>query len=305
MMVTILLLVNLATAAAFFAGGAARRSASLVQMKAAIGSDVESLIKANRVRVASLASIAPDVNEITRLRFALQFPIQAEAEDALKATVKWRQGAGRTIVESAAKAVADARAGGGWDNEIVRLAAPHAAVINPYITVKNILTISMDEGDLMYVIRASAINDKDLMSKCSVAQLVEFLLYVKEVHSLIVNERSERTGRLCGVVFANDISGIRNIPDRKFSQALTASSQQYEQLYPSLAGPTMILNLPFVLQAFVGLFKPLFPKSVQARLVFERAPVLAKLKDLTPLTTEKISRQSFLSEVDRLLLPLR
>lgn len=304
-MVTILLLVNLATAAAFFAGGAARRSASLVQMKAAIGSDVESLIKANRVRVASLASIAPDVNEITRLRFALQFPIQAEAEDALKATVKWRQGAGRTIVESAAKAVADARAGGGWDNEIVRLAAPHAAVINPYITVKNILTISMDEGDLMYVIRASAINDKDLMSKCSVAQLVEFLLYVKEVHSLIVNERSERTGRLCGVVFANDISGIRNIPDRKFSQALTASSQQYEQLYPSLAGPTMILNLPFVLQAFVGLFKPLFPKSVQARLVFERAPVLAKLKDLTPLTTEKISRQSFLSEVDRLLLPLR
>ena len=56
-------------------------------------------------------------------------------------------------------------------------------------------------------------------------------------------------------------------------------------LYPSLAGPTMILNLPFILQAFVGLFKPLFPKSVQARLKFERAPFLADLGELTPLTT--------------------
>ena len=116
---------------------------------------------------------------------------------------------------------------------------------------------------------------------------------------------------------------------------LTASSKSYEKLYPSLAGPTLILNLPFILQAdtdsslphtlthtrarstylaqpcpasreplhsecrrgaalacrgdadvhlmtcpalflalpqaFVGLFKPLFPKVVQARLKFERA----------------------------------
>jgi hypothetical protein len=84
----------------------------------------------------------------------------------------------------------------------------------------------MNEGDLMYVIRASSIDDKALMDNVSVDQLVEFLLYVKEVHSLIVNARSEKTGRLCGVLFANDISGIRNIPDKRFSQALTASSQQ-------------------------------------------------------------------------------
>jgi hypothetical protein len=201
----------------------------------------------------------------------------------------------------AAKALAEATAAGGWDNEPVRLAAPHAASINQYITVKNILTISMDVGDLLYVIRASSIDDRKLMDAVSVQQLVDFLLYVKEVHSLIVNERSERTGRLCGVVFANDISGIRAIPDRRFSQALTASSAQYEKLYPSMAGTTMILNLPFLLQAFVGLLKPLFPKSVQDRLVFETAPVLAKLRDLTPLTADKNSRQSFLTEVKKLL----
>jgi hypothetical protein len=107
---------------------------------------------------------------------------------------------------------------------------------------------------------------------------------VKEVHSIIVNERTVRSGRLCGVIFANDISGIRNIPDQRFSKALTDSSAQYEKLYPSLAGTTMVLNLPFLLQAFVGLFKPLFPKSVQvSQLNPNSTPDLSQLnQDFTP-----------------------
>lgn len=63
----------------------------------------------------------------------------------------------------------------------------------------------------------------------------------------------------------------------------------------------MILNLPLILQAFIGLFKPLFPKTVQDRLKFERAPFLASLKELTPLTTTPRSRDRFLGEVARLL----
>jgi hypothetical protein len=220
-LVIVLLLCYLAAAAAF--AGALKtaqraRRPILVPLRAAkasIGSDVKTLLDANRGRVGKLASISPDTNEITLLRFALQFPLDADAESALRDTLKWRQGAGRSIVESAAKAVADATAGGGWDNEPVRLAAPNADAINRYITTKNILTISMeDTGDLMYVIRASSIDDKALMDRVSVQQLVDFLLYVKEVHSIIVNKRSEQAGRLCGVVFANDISGIRAIPDR-------------------------------------------------------------------------------------------
>ena len=63
----------------------------------------------------------------------------------------------------------------------------------------------------------------------------------------------------------------------------------------------MILNLPLILQAFVGLLKPLFPKSVQARLVFKRAPVLASLKELTPLGTDKVVQTKFAREVVGLL----
>merc|ERR1719424_2287392 len=140
-----------------------------------------------------------------------------------------------------------------------------------------------------------------MMSKVSVDQVVDFFMYAKEVHSLVVNARSARTGRLCNVIFANDITGTRKAPDPLFGKALTSSSKGYEKLYPSMAGPTMILNLPFILQAFVGFFKPLFPKAVQAKLRFESAPYLAKLEDLTPLTADATKKSAFLDEVANLL----
>lgn len=300
-----LLLVWLVPAAAFVGGGLTLvNRGQLVEMRASAsygGADVASLLTKNRKLVDDLASISPDIPELTRLRFALAFESQSEAQRALREAFAYRsRRAGRKIVEAATAAVKESTAGGGWDNEVVRAAAPHAAVINQYITPENILTLSTAKGDLLYVIRASNIKDKELMNSVSVAQMVEFFLYVKEVHNIVANERSEKTGRFCEVIFANDITGVRAIPDRRFSKALTESSAQYEKLYPSLAGPTMILNLPFVLQAFIGLFKPLFPKTVQERLMFEPAPVLAGLQVLTPLTTDSSKRESFLGEIDRL-----
>mmetsp|Transcript_23157 Transcript_23157/g.61907 ORF Transcript_23157/g.61907 Transcript_23157/m.61907 type:complete len:309 (-) Transcript_23157:284-1210(-) len=263
-----------------------------------IGATVESLLSKNKARIDKMDSGA---SELTRLRFAMAFDSDAEATSAFNEMMKWRAGEGKALVAAAEEAVAKATAGGGWDNDVVRDAAPHGALINDYIAPKNTLTLSTDDGDLVYVIRASLISDKDMMDKVTVDQLAEFFLYVKEVHSLVANARSERTGRLCQVIFANDISGTRQAPDSRFSKALTASSAQYEKLYPSLAGPTMILNLPFILQAFVGLLKPLFPKSVQERLKFKPAPVLKGLKELTPLTNNPPTRKSFLNEIKGLL----
>jgi hypothetical protein len=281
-----------------------RRGAVSMQVAAPTkGSQVESLLQANSALIADLASVAPDMPELSRLRFALAFPEAEEAKGALKEAMDWRTGEGKSIVDSAAEAFAKATAGGGWDNEVVRDAAPHAAVINPYITSKNIITLSTDDGDLVYVIRASLIEDKEMMTQVTVEQFTDFLLYVKEIHSLVVNARSEKSGRLCNVIFANDITGTRKAPDPLFSKALTSSSKGYEKLYPSMAGPTMILNLPFILQAFVGFFKPLFPKVVQERLRFDKAPYLSKLGELTPLTTDASARQAFLKEVMDLLGP--
>lgn len=271
-----------------------------------IGSKTEGVLINNRFVVDELSKAADSagvkMSEVDLLRFALVHPEDEKAaEEALMYAIQWRQTDGKHIVEAAREAVAKATAGGGWDNDHVRDAAPHAEIINEFITPQSVITTSTEDGDLVYVIRASSINDKKLMDVATVDQVCDFFLYAKEVHNIVANERSARTGRMCSVVFANDITGVRKPPDKRFSKALTSSSDQYESLYPSLAGPTMILNLPIILQAFVGLLKPLFPKSVQERLVFKRAPVLASMDELTPLATDPTLRTRFVKEVKSLL----
>merc|ERR1740138_1656228 len=64
--------------------------------------ELQSLLRENAALVSSLASVAPDMSEIGRLRFALQFSDRAEAETALRECVAWRTGEGRRIVEAAA-----------------------------------------------------------------------------------------------------------------------------------------------------------------------------------------------------------
>lgn len=273
-----------------------------------MGAKTSGLLVNHRYVVEGLPKAVPEIatghtkmSEMERLRFALQFKDLNKAVDAVKQRYVWSQGPGKDICTAAAQAVAEATANGGWDNAPVRAAAPHAHLINDYITPKSVITLSTDEGDLVYVIRASLIDDKALMDRVTVEQLGDYFLYAKEVHSIVANARSAQTGRLCNVIFANDISGVRKAPDKRFSQALTSSSDQYEVLYPSLAGPTMILNLPFILQAFVGLLKPLFPKSVQERLLFSKAPVLKSLSELTPLATDPTTKQKFVQEIKSLL----
>lgn len=286
------------------------RPSSVTRLNAAakgyrIGSRTEGVLINNRYVVEELRKAVPDgvvMSEIDLLRFALAHPDDEKAaEEALRGAIRWRQTKGKRIVESAKEAVEKATADGGWDNDHVRDAAPHADVINPFITPKAVVTTSTEDGDLVYVIRASQINDKEMMDKVTVEQVCDFFLYAKEVHNIVANRRSATTGRMCSVIFANDISGVRKAPDSRFSKALTSSSDQYESLYPSLAGPTMILNLPLILQAFVGLLKPLFPKSVQERLVFKRAPVLASLRELTPLGTDPDVKRKFVREIKGLL----
>jgi len=243
--------------------------------------------------------------EVTRLRYALAFDAGWEAKLAFRERMEYRHSPqGRAIVEAAATAYHAATQGGAgtWNNEVVRAAAPHASIINKYVTSQSFLTVSTSKGDLVYIIRASLLDDKQLMNAVSVQQLSDFFLYVKEIHHLVANARSVQSGRLCEVIFANDITGVRKPPDKRFSKALSSSSAQYEKLYPSLAGPTMILNLPFLLQAFASFFKPLFPKSIQIKLKFLRAPVLGALRDLTPLGNPKgRPQQAFLVEIDQLL----
>lgn len=157
-----------------------------------------------------VVSSSEEEEEITRLRYALAFDSGWEAKLAFRERLEYRHSPqGKAIVEAAATAYQAATAGGPgtWNNEVVRAAAPHATLINHYVTSQSFLTVSTEKGDLVYVIRASLLDDKKLMNAVSVAQLSEFFLYVKEIHQLVANARSVQTGRLCEVIFANDITG--------------------------------------------------------------------------------------------------
>ena len=120
------------------------------------GLQLASLLDANR---ATVNALNPDVSELTRLRFAMAFPDDAAAASAaLEEQLAWRAGEGASIVSAAASAVKAATADGGWNNQPVNDAAPHAALVNQYITTNQIVTLSTAEGDLVFCIRAAALD---------------------------------------------------------------------------------------------------------------------------------------------------
>ena len=262
------------------------------------GLQLASLLDANR---ATVNALNPDVSELTRLRFAMAFPDDAAAaSSALEEQLAWRAGEGASIVSAAASAVKAATADGGWNNQPVNDAAPHAALVNQYITTNQIVTLSTAEGDLVFCIRAAALDDASLMSAVTVEQLTDFFLYTKEIHSLVADARTERSGRLCRVLLANDLGGLNLAGDASFRSALSASSKAATRLYPSLAGPTLLLNLPFLLQTLVSLFKPLFPPAVLERLKFAKAEKLGLVADLATLTTDAGARDAVLGELEEI-----
>ena len=149
------------------------------------------------------------VSEVIRLRFALAFETGWEAKIALREALDYRKTTrGKAIMDAALQAYNSAtKEQGKWNNDIVRDSAPHATLINKYVTSKTFVTLAPTDGDLVYVIRASLIDDTKLMNEVTVDQLSDFFLYVKEIHHLVANQRSEQTGRLCEVILANDITG--------------------------------------------------------------------------------------------------
>merc|ERR1719502_1275490 len=67
---------------------------------ATVGTNVAGLMRTNGKLVESLNGVG-DVSEMTRLRFAMAFPNQAEATANLKERIAWSEGKGKAIVDAA------------------------------------------------------------------------------------------------------------------------------------------------------------------------------------------------------------
>jgi len=213
--------------------------------------------------------------------------------------MEWRKGEGKPIVEAAAAAVSKAMADGKWNNEPVLAAAPHSEILSKYLTPSQIILVSFPSGDLCSCIRASTINDKEMMDNVTVDELTEFFIYAREVNFLVAESRTRASGRLVTLSAANDLSGVSKFPDSRFQEALTGSSKKATTLYPGLAGPTLILNLPGIVRLLVQFLTPLFPGAVREKIRFARGP-MAYLKDLKDATKEPI-RSQFISDLEAVL----
>jgi CRAL/TRIO domain len=266
---------------------------------------VSSLLQDHAADIAKLEAIAgPD--KVEDKLFYLRYCVEAENPQDLTSrfedSLAWRRGAGKSICVAAKVAVTEAMKDGGWNNPAVSSAAPSAAEIQRYITPSQVLTTTLRNGDLVYCIRAGLIKDNELLKEVSVDQLVEFFLYVKEVLNIVANKRSLESDRLLCVITANDLTSVPLIGgSADFRQALSKSSKLANQLYPSLAGPTLLLNLPKLLTALVKLFTPLFPPAVNKRLKFADAPSLARVESLIDIAVGGSQRGDFEAEIHSIL----
>jgi CRAL/TRIO domain len=232
--------------------------------------------------------------------FYLRYCLSDKGVDELRENLAWRTGNGKYICDLATTAFQKASAGEKWDNTPVRDGAPYADKINKFITPSQCLTTSSSYGDLVYCIRAGLINDAALMSTVTPDEMVAFFLYCKEINALVANDRSLEMDKLVYVITANDLNGLQLIGgDATFRKALGAASKQGNVLYPTMNGPTLLLNLPRLMSALVKLFTPLFPPEINARLKFERGP-LVDVAELMDISYGGKDRDTFLKELEKL-----
>lgn len=254
---------------------------------------------------AAIASDAPE-DDVFYLRYALTGADEEEMKSRLEENVRWRSsGEGRLVCDAAKVAIEKATSGDDWNNDPVRAAAPYASVVNDFITETSTVTTTSRSGDLIYCIRAASIDDTALMNAISIENLANFFLYTKEVNAAVANQRSIGSDRLVCVCTANDLSGVKVIGgSAEFRKALSAASQKANELYPTLSGPSLLLNLPRLLTALVKIFTPLFPEEVRKKIKFARGP----LSDVTALNEilagsggDGSKRDNFLTAVEELI----
>lgn len=262
------------------------------------------LMKLHQAQVNEIRRLCKDLpaeyDEEKLLRFAVQHPGNAAAAAAnVREVLAWRRGEGAKIVAAAAAAVAKAKEGGRWDNGPVLAAAPHVERIGKYITPAQMVVVSTKTGDLVTCIRASTIDSETMMNEVTEQEMIDFFLYAREVNTLIADERSRKAGLLTRLIAANDLTDVSKFPAKGFQNALTGSAKKAVTLYPGYAGPTVLLNLPWVARVLVGILIPLFPGAVRDKIKFATGP-MSYMKDLKDITKEP-TRSIFVDDLQAVL----
>lgn len=298
----------LSLSALFFTGVAALAPIPVLLKQYA--TDIQSLQQVATQSKVSL-EMEPYSNEIFFLRYCIQYDTMEDRVAALKENLAYRQGpSGKAICQAALTAVQQATASTQeWDNDPVLQGAPHSNIIQQYLTPINMMTVITPQGNnnIIQCIRAGQIDDVGLMKAVSESQMVDFFLYAREVQAIMANRYSSATNNnnnngLWQLVTANDLTGVKLIGgSSEFRSSLAQSSALASKLYPATSGPTLLLNLPPVLNALVQLFTPLFPEAVKKKIRFAKCDSIKNVDSLMQVSSKGNEREKFVKEIETIL----
>ena len=256
-------------------------------------------------KIASNAGVnmqqEPFSNDVFYLRFCLSdnYSSDTERRRAFELSLDWRRQDGKHICDSAREAVHHAFADDGknWYYNEVHKRIPNSK-LTKFLTPAHVTSVLTPQRDVVFVMKHGLIQDKQLMRELSEADVVDFMLYAKEVNSIVANRHSLQTNRLSFVMTANDLGGASLARgDKQFRSALNDSARIAAQHYPSLTGPTLMLNLPRML---TGIARAFAPSEVSHTLKFAQGP-LKNVETLRKIATDGPEQSQFFSNLNELV----
>lgn len=187
-------------------------------------------------------------DDIWALRFVLSHPEDADAARAAAETLRWRAEKKEMLAAAAA------------GESLKRFESLERLVVAQYHG-------ETSTGTPLYIIRAGISNTVALTNAHTHEEMVEFMMYRKELGFLLCDAMTRKTRKLTKLVTVNDLSHVSLLAgtDKRFTAVLGAASKLSETLYPQLLDRAVLINVPYIFGAIWSIIKGLMSANTRAK----------------------------------------
>ena len=187
-------------------------------------------------------------DDIWALRFVLSFPEDADAARAATETLRWRAEKKEMLAAAA------------MGERLKRFESMERLVVAQYHG-------ETSTGAPLYIIRAGISNTVALTNEHTHEEVVEFMMYRKELGFLLCDAITRKTRKLTKLVTVNDLSHVSLLTgtDKRFTAVLGAASKLSETLYPQLLDRAVLINAPYIFGAIWSIVKGFLSAKTRAK----------------------------------------
>ncbi len=187
-------------------------------------------------------------DDIWALRFVLSHPEDADAARAAAETLRWRAEKKEMLAAAAT------------GERPKRFEVMERLVVAQYHG-------ETSTGAPLYIIRAGISNTVALTTEHTHEEVVEFMMYRKEIGFLLCDAITRKTRKLTKLVTVNDLSHVSLLAgtDKRFTAVLGAASKLSETLYPQLLDRAVLINAPYIFGAIWSIIKGMVSTKTRAK----------------------------------------